>query len=233
MRLGLARSLVPWKRFLAESATIVAGVLVALAVNSWWQQRQDQHRAEDYLRQLLVDFQGTDRRLTGTIAADSERLKKVDLVVGRALRGDYPPADSLELPTGYNQFEPLTGTVTALVQGGDLRLLRSDSLRFELIKYAALIDATETMLRHTETLIWNSTERVALGRVRHSRKAARNEGNAAPAWGQVDVAGALNDPEIISALQIQAVATRIRILNLRRLKAPTHRIIELIEAELN
>jgi hypothetical protein len=85
-------------------------------------------------------------------------------VIGRALRGPLPQADSLELPTGYNQFEPLTGTLAALVQGGDLRLLRSDSIRFELIALSALIHETETILRHTETLIWNSTERVILGR---------------------------------------------------------------------
>jgi hypothetical protein len=233
MRLGLAGSSLPWKRLLAEFAVIVAGVLIALAVDSWWERRQERNQEEEYLKQLLVDFQATERRLRGAIAADTKRVEEVNSVIGRALRGPLPQADSLELPTGYNYLEPLTGTLTALVQGGDLRLLRSDSIRFELIAYSALIHETETILRHTETLIWNSTERVILGRARHSQSAARREANAGLGWGQVDVAGALNDPEIISALQVQAAASQIRLFNLRRLEAPTSRIIRLIRAELN
>jgi hypothetical protein len=233
MRLGLTGSSLPWKRLLAEFAVIVAGVLIALAVDSWWERHQERNQAEEYLKQLLVDFQETERRLRGTMAADTEKLEEVNSVIGRALRGPLPQADSLELPTGYNYFEPLTGTLAALIQGGDLRLLRSDSIRFELIAFSALIHETETILRHTETLIWNSTERVILGHARHSQSAARREANAGRGWGQVDVAGALNDPDIVSALQVQAAASQIRLFNLRRLERPTSRIIRLLRAELN
>jgi hypothetical protein len=122
--------------------------------------------------------------------------------------------------------------LTALVQGGDLRLLDGDSLRFELVAYSATIDDIETVLRHTETMIWNSTERVALGRARHSQSALRRAANGGSGWGQVDVAGALNDAEIISALQVQAMASQIRLFNLGRLEKPTSRLIRLIQAEL-
>jgi hypothetical protein len=230
MRLDLVRSPVPWKRLLAEFAVIVASVLIALAVDSWWDRRQERNHAEGYLKQLLVDFRKTDSRLRSTIAAETKRLEGVNRVIGLALHGPLPHPDSLDLPTGYNYFEPLTGTLTALVQGGDLRLLRSDSLRFELIAFSALLDQTHTVLGHTETLIWNSTERVIAGRARHSQAAARRAGRS---WGQVDVAGALNDPEIFSALQVQAAASGVRIFNLGRLEEPTSRIIRLIQAELN
>jgi hypothetical protein len=233
MRLGLAGSSLPWKRLLAEFAVIVAGVLIALAVDAWWGRRQERERAEEYLEQLLVDFQETERRLRGTIAGESERLERVNRTIDRALHGPLPHADSLDLPTGYNQFEPLTGTLAALVQGGDLRLLGSDSVRFELIAFSTLIEETVTILRHTETLSWNSTERVILGRARHSQSAALGEANAGRAWGQVDVADALNDPELFSALQVQAVASQVRLFNLGRLQDPTSRIIGLIQAALN
>lgn len=95
-----------------------------------------------------------------------------------------------------------------------------------------MIEETETILRHTETLIWNSTERVIVARARHSHSALRRAANDGSGWGQVDVAGALNDPEIISALQVQATASQIRLFNRRRLQAPTSRLIRLIQAEL-
>ncbi len=222
----------PWKRLIAELAVIVAGVLIALGADSWWEQRQERRRANEYLQQLLVDFRGTERQLQNAIAGDTKKLELASRVIDRAFRGQLPPIDSLELPTGYHFFHPLTGTLTALVEGGDLRLLDGDTLRFELVAYSSLIDQTETILRHTEALIWNSTERVALGRARHSQSALRRAANDGSRWGQVDVAGALNDPEIISALQVQAMASQIRLFNLRHLEKPTSRLIRLIQADL-
>ena len=226
---GLSR---PWKRLSAELGVIIAGVLIALAADSWWEQRQEHRRAQEYLQQLLSDFRETEQGLKGAIAGDTEKLESASRVIDGAYRGRFPPADSLALPTGYFFFRPLTGTLTALVQGGDLRLLRSDTLRFELVEYLATIDDIQTVMRHTETLIWNSTERVALGRARHSQSASRRAANSRSGWGQVDVAGALNDPEIISALQVQAMASQIRLFNLRRLEKTSSRLIELIKAEL-
>src|SRR5262245_66318549 len=124
MALNLARSSLPWKRLLANSAVIVASVLFALAVDSWWGRHQERTHAEEYLKQLLVDFKKTDVQLRGAIASETERMEAVNRVIGHALHGPLP--DTLELPTGYNQFEPLTGTLTALVQGCDLRLLHSE-----------------------------------------------------------------------------------------------------------
>ena len=233
MRLERVGSALPWKRLLAEFAVIVAGVLIALAVDSWWERRQERGHAREYVRQLLGDFETTERRLQTTIETETQRLEGVSSVIDRALHGPWPQPDSLELPTGYNYFEPLTGTLTALIEGGDLRLLRTDSLRFELIAFSALLHETEAGMRHTESLSWNSTERVAAGRARHSQSAARRQANDGRGWGQVDVAGALNDPEIISALQLQAAASQIRLFNLGRLEEPTGRVIRLLRAELN
>ena len=233
MRRVLVAPSLPWKRLLADFTVIVAGVLIALAVNSWWERHEERKRAEEYLEQLLVDFQQTERRLAGAIEGDTRMLQRVDSVVVRALHGPLPPADSLQFPTGYNQFEPLVGTLNALVEGGDLRLLRNDSIRFELIAYSSLLAQTDISLRHTENLVWRSTERVALGRARHSVTAPRGEANGGGRWGEVDVAGALSDPEVVSALQVQGAASQMRLFTLRRLERPTRRIISLIEAELN
>ena len=233
MRLERVRSALPWKRLLAEFTVIVAGVLIALAVDSWWEERQERHHAREYVQQLLADVEVTERRLRSTMETEQQRLEGVSTVIDRALRGPWPHADSLDLPTGYNYFEPLKGTLTALIQGGDLRLLRSDSIRFELIAFSALLHETETVLRHTETLIWNSTDRILNGRARHSQAAARRESNGGRGWGQIDVAGVLNDPEIVSALQLQAMASQIRLFNLGRLEEPTSRLIDLLRAELN
>lgn len=232
MRARLPGSSQVWKRVMGELALIVGGVLIALALDAWWDGRQERKQEVAYMTQLLVDLQETQNRLRVSIDGDTETMEFVSTVLERAFLGPFPPVDSLRLPTGYSQFRPLTGTQLALVQGGDLRLLQSDSLRFALIAYAALIDATEAILRHTESLIWNSNQRVAHARARHAQTVVPTRDNGMRRWGQIDIVAALNDPELISALQIQVTASQNRVRNLQRLEDPTSDLIRLLETEL-
>jgi hypothetical protein len=222
----------PWKRLVAELAVIVAGVLMALAADAWWETRREREEAREYSERLLVDFQETRRRLRGAIAGETATLDSVSSVVARAHDGVFPSPDSLVLPMQFNQFEPLTGTLTALVESGDLRLIRDDSLRFELVAFLSLLEISEQFLSHTETMIFGNIERLTLGRARHSQSASRRATNRGSGWGEVDVRGVLNDPEIVGALQLQAGASQMRAFSLGRLEEPIERIIRLTEAQL-
>ncbi|MGH7470135.1 MAG: hypothetical protein ACRENP_19490 [Longimicrobiales bacterium] len=217
-----------WKRVIGELALIVGGVLIALGVDSAWQAREERQRESAYLEQLLSDARETESRLKVAISGDSSMLTQVEGVLDQAFYRRIPPRDSFALPTGYQQFRPLTGTFIALVQNGDLRLVRNDSIRFRVIAYVALIDATEVMLRHMESLVWNNTQRVLYGITVHSRTAPGGSGT----WSQLNVAAALNDPDVISALRVQATASSNRLRNLRRLEEPTADLIRLLRKEL-
>jgi hypothetical protein len=116
------------------------------------------------------------------------------------------------------------------VQNGDLRLVRNDRIRFRVIDYVALIQATEVLLRHTESLIWNSTERVYHELTVHSRSAGR--GGDSGSWTQLDVKALLNDPDIVSALRVQVAASNNRLGSLHGLEDPTNELIRLLQAEL-
>lgn len=221
-----------WKRALAELVLIVGGVLIALAFDSWREERHERQQEVAYSQQLLLDLQETEERLQGTIAGDQEVLDRINRVLDRAFRGPLPPPDSFNIRTGYSPFRPLTGTQRALVQGGDLRLLRNDSIRFKLIAYSALIDASEALLRHTEAAIWNSTDRAIHAQIRHSQSSAPLDNGGTPGWREIDVAAALHDPDLVSALESHALASRNRIGNLRRLEEPLSDLIRLVEAEL-
>jgi hypothetical protein len=225
-RLGSLRTA---KRVLGELLLIIAGVLSALALDSWWEDQQDRQEETAYLEQLLLDLREMEYRVQDSIEGDSSMLVRVGGILDRALNGPYPPRDSLGLPTGYTQFRPLTGTQTALVQSGDLRLLRNDSIRFALVAYGSLVDATESLLRHTETLIWGSTQNVMLARARHSRSGVIRPGTR---WGDVDVGAVLGDPEVISALRVHVAASANRVRNLQRLEEPTADLIRLLQTEL-
>lgn len=70
------RRLARWKHALREVAFIVVGVLIALAANSWWEQRQDGRSEQSYLRQLLSDARENERILQSAIEEDRESLDK-------------------------------------------------------------------------------------------------------------------------------------------------------------
>ena len=101
MRLDVARLPLPWKRLLAELTVIVGGVLIALAVDSWSERRQEREQAEAYLEQLLMDFQETERRLHATIAEDTKTLEwsgypgqsaaRFGVRCPRLIRWSFPP----------------------------------------------------------------------------------------------------------------------------------------------
>src|SRR5688500_5062946 len=85
-----------WRSALREFILIVAGVLVALAANSWWESRQDLGRERAYLLQLRRDLQATLEMLDQAVITSDEslgRLKRMEHLIHSS--GDAPPTDSV------------------------------------------------------------------------------------------------------------------------------------------
>ena len=132
--------------FAAEIVVVVAGVLIALALNAWWGARQDRATEQSYLRQLAADLVETER-----VIADTEaRLATPEWATGELLRAfkspERPPRDSLvRWLVDYGRLRvalPVTGTIEALIATGDLALVRDDSLRTAITAYAQAMAVT-------------------------------------------------------------------------------------------
>lgn len=76
-----------WRRslrwFLAEFVVLVAGILVALAVSSWAQDRQDAKREQVYLRQLEVDLVANEKDLAAMVEELAGRTYATSRVLHR------------------------------------------------------------------------------------------------------------------------------------------------------
>jgi hypothetical protein len=144
-----------------EFAVIAAGALAALAAQAWWQGRQDRDRERDYLRHLLADTRENARRIDGLITDDSSSQQTVRRVASFLYdAAPPPPRDTLVgwfLDGGFfssSAFYPITDTYTTLLATGDLRLVRDEALRSELVAYAARMDAErEGMGRYIQLVI--------------------------------------------------------------------------------
>lgn len=142
--------------FAAEFLVVVTGVLVALALGAWWQDRDNRAREAGYLHQLERDLDLTERAMRDISEFHIESALAAARV-GQAFWAPDPPtlaqlSADLIRPFRSLRERPVLGTIETLIATGDLRLIRSDALRTELTTFAEFAKATiENIQRHDET----------------------------------------------------------------------------------
>ena len=129
--------------FLAEFAVVLSGVLVALALNAWWQAGQDRDQEQLYLEQLREDVRRSIDNIETQVQSERTSDRALTQLV-RAFRMDPPPPRDSLLVWSLNAPNvahptPVIGTAQSLVTSGDLRLIREDSLRLALPTYVESI----------------------------------------------------------------------------------------------
>jgi hypothetical protein len=148
-----------WHRlrwFLSEFLVIVAGVLVALAVNAWWQGRQDRQVEIAYLQQLQLDLDASNQTLDETyrlVQGMAEASASISHEFWRRDgRTDTELRKLLAEPLRSKRVLPVLGTARSLIASGDLRLVQSASLRSAIPRYVDAMDAdVSDIARYDET----------------------------------------------------------------------------------
>ena len=126
--------------FAAEIVVVVAGVLIALALNAWWGARQDAARERVYLTQLAEDLRETERimdqRDARMAALTGGAVDKLLVSFGTAAR---PPRDSVVAWLANVAYlatpRPVLGTTEALMASGDFGAIRDDDLVAAITAY--------------------------------------------------------------------------------------------------
>ena len=62
--------------YLADLVVIILGIVIALSLDAWWQDKQDRKMEQNYLNQLYVDFNSSEISLTNSINANKRRVKR-------------------------------------------------------------------------------------------------------------------------------------------------------------
>ena len=131
------------RRFAAELTAIVAGVLIALAIDEWRQNLQNESIERDYYTQLVSDLQATDEAV---LAVEEYNSGSID-AVSRLLKvfEDQSEADAAQVvdllvqSIKFDNPVPVLGTVDALIATGDLRLVRDPGIRSRLTEYQSVV----------------------------------------------------------------------------------------------
>jgi hypothetical protein len=237
---GRVEPQVRWRGVLREFVTIVAGVLVALGGQAWWGRQQDRERERSYLHQLLVDTRVNEREFRDAIALDRS-VNGALRALGTTLyaSGPLPAGDSLlSLFRGQifssSNLQTRSGTVTALLSSGDLRLVHTDSLRAEIVAYAAGLASDEEMFRLYFAQAFSDPGRI--GRVlpftrRLFLALPPAEEHRFRERDARELVALRNDPELAGILFALEAANNNRLVHLRMQEERTIRLRKMLEAE--
>lgn len=121
--------------FAAEITVVVAGVLIALALNAWWGARQQAREERRLLISLHDEFEANQDRLAQILAFHAAlKTTATSLLAASADPRGAVPADTVDQwladMTWWSSYTTLESTVLdAAVQDGQLDLVQTDSLR--------------------------------------------------------------------------------------------------------
>jgi hypothetical protein len=138
-----------WAQVVLELALLILGILIALAVDGWMDDRRDARSERQYLELLMRDLD-RDLEVLDEFMAFEELQVADSILAYRALRsGSVATADreavaaALMRLTSRRTLRLTRATYTDLLSTGNLRLIRTSALRDRIV---GLYEANERML---------------------------------------------------------------------------------------
>jgi hypothetical protein len=138
------RQQVPWFRIGAEAVAIIASILIAFAIDAWWDQNKDRDLEQEYIQALHAEFSAVSDEITADYDRRQQRVDAYTWLLQAISGSQTEPEDSvrvrLSLLTGMARFLAPHTVYDDLVASGGFRLLRSSELRFALLEYGSQAD---------------------------------------------------------------------------------------------
>lgn len=137
---------IPWTNISVEAAAIVLSILLAFAIDAWWEERTGRQAEEEILVALLADFKQAKER----VADRRNSSVVIQNAVNELAKLSYDP-DSSPDPASLDQLlgriswwfptdQIPTGALNSLVYGGRLSSVQDDALRLDIADWPRRID---------------------------------------------------------------------------------------------
>ena len=123
------------RRLGAELLVIVTGVLLALGAQAGLEEWSERRREHEFMVDLLEEFRLNEARLLADIEFTRAAVTASELWRDGVASGSVS-ADSLAVLYAASlnsaRFDPISGSLRSLIDGGDLGLIRNSTLRAKL-----------------------------------------------------------------------------------------------------
>jgi hypothetical protein len=126
-----------------EIAIVTVGILIAFALNTWWEGHKQAAQEQQHLQALANDFEQNIGQLQELVKAE-ERVAENSFKLLQVARSSQslPPDELRRLIGGVfssRRFEPVMGAYEALVNSSGLTLVSDETLRASLANFAASV----------------------------------------------------------------------------------------------
>ena len=142
-----------WRFVLGEVAITTIGILIAVAVNAWWQDRQDRRTELEALREMRVVLAGDVDDLREDLARYGRVDRSTRLLLDRMHRG-LPPAPGMDTLFGAQliyRSHLSNATAYESLRSRGLGIIADDSLRLAVIDFYGLQNSTVALWNQIDT----------------------------------------------------------------------------------
>jgi hypothetical protein len=155
-KLALRLRAYDWMAAAIELVIVVVGILIALQVSNWNQDRMDRSRADGYYRRLHSEMLADQHNIDNTMAFWTKVLGYGEAAMANAERGQCVDSSNWKTLLAWYQagqlmpFQLQDTTYTEMRDGGNLVLIEQEGLRKQLAEYYQLAGTgiTANILRH-------------------------------------------------------------------------------------
>lgn len=137
---------VSWRRLLPEGVTIVLSILMAFAIDAWWDGARDAEAERRVLEDVRQDLLESRRDLEEVVALNREDLDLADVFLFEPAALPHLTADSatrvLDAVFRVKTYQPFDGTLRT----ADMSLIRDQDLRSQLGRW---IGRSEDLMENT------------------------------------------------------------------------------------
>ena len=156
---------IPWLRLGTESAAIVGSILLAFAIDAWWDSRIDDKNERQLLGALISEFEETllelrNRHVT-VISREqaADTLRKLDEQSIRQLASEELITLFLQA-SSQNRADPPTGVLNSAISSGKISLIQNQELATLLAGWEGRLmdmrNTEEDIATHLSLVFWPS-----------------------------------------------------------------------------
>lgn len=227
----------PWRRILAEGAAIIVSILLAFAIDAWWDGVRERDQERTVLAGLQSEFRTNSARLEANLAAHEGTLDAATELIAISDGSGPVPRDSMvfllrRVFVDAYSYNPSGGVLEGLIASGELGLIRSPELRGLLASWPGQLEENA----EDEAWVFKDVQEVYtpyLNRVLPTRAIWASGADLPLADDQPDYTVVLGTTEFENLVAMRAYGARILGDENEALKELVDRIVGLIGDELH
>lgn len=143
-----------FKYAIGEIVLVVIGILIALQINNWNQERLEAIEEQKILKNLKIDFENNNKILESAIVETKEGIHFC-LEMLKYTGNKSKPSTAREFDSILNRvfvtpgYFPVNGTLEEIMNSGKLGILRNEDLRKLLSVWPAIIETVQSRYEAT------------------------------------------------------------------------------------